>query len=229
MIHRFWLVALLLQALWAGPAGAVPPYKPYGAEATNVVYNQLFGDDPAAYDPLPGQAPTRIQYAITSAPPDVPGLKAIAEDAKLDPRMRYLAYRRLHQAGQKPPARRLLGVIVEVGRPAGLDTLAAYTNGGARLINAAGRLFTLENDPAIAQLSGRLLAVADPMAAALPATDLPRAAPPTRGNVRITFLAADGPRFREGPFNILQQEAGAGAVLQQAVALLRAIAAQASP
>jgi hypothetical protein len=232
---RTWVPACLVAWLaGAMPAGAAPPppatppsYKPYADEARNILYNQMFGDDPALFDTLPGKEPTRQQLVLTAVPPDPRALKPIAEDARQDMRVRVLAWRRMQSGGHAVPARQLLGVVVEVARPAGLDALAAYRGGTARLLTPGPRIYTVENDPDVNLLVSRLMGAADPLAAALPAPAGPvRAAPPAAGQVRLTFLLADGVRIREGTFKALQQEAGAGPVLERSLALLRALVTQ---
>jgi hypothetical protein len=77
-----------------------------------------------------------------SQSPAIPGsaqsqLKDLSENSRL-------AYWRLRNAGMQVPKKILLGVIVEIPLAAGLDTIAAYSEGGVRYINQTGKMAVFE-------------------------------------------------------------------------------------
>jgi hypothetical protein len=51
--------------------------------------------------------------------------------------------------------------------------------------------------------------------------DQPRRPPPSRGDIRLSFLVADGLYFGEGPFNLLANEPLARPVIQAGLKLLQ--------
>jgi len=135
----------LFAALGAGvvsvsAAVAAPPYSPYSNEGIDFIYNLLFCDDISAFQPKPGEKPTSWQATLFSEPPDIAALETLAAEVSQDGRIRSVAYQQLRSAGRKVPVKILLGVIVEVPLAEGLDTLAAYSEGGVRYINKAGKL-----------------------------------------------------------------------------------------
>jgi hypothetical protein len=205
-------------------AGAQPPYAPYKADAANFMYNLLFCDDAAAFRAKPGERPTQWQVALSSDPPDVPALERLALDSEQEGRVRYLAFQRLRQVGQPVQTKELLGVIVEVPLSGGLDTLAAYSDGGVRYINQTGKLAVVEGAPKFAPLAQRLLAASAPVASAIGPWDKARRGPPPQGYVRLTFLVSDGLYFGEGPFSVMQRDQMAGPIIQRATELLQAVA-----
>ena len=222
MMRRF-LASLGLVATSAS-AGAQPPYAPYKADAANFMYNLLFCDDPAAFGAKPGERSTQWQVTLSSDPPDIPALEALALDSKEEGRVRYLAFQRLRQLGQSVQAKELLGVIVEVPLDGGLDTLAAYSDGGVRYINQTGKLAVVEGMPKLTPLVQQLLAASAPAVFAIGPWDKARRSPPAQGYVRLTFLVSDGLYFGEGPFSVMQRDQMAGPIIQRATELLQAVA-----
>jgi hypothetical protein len=208
----------------ATPAVAAPPYAPYKSEASNAIYNLLFCDDPTAFAAKPGESPTDWQRTLASSPPDLPALRAMAGDRSQEGRIRYLAHRQLRFAGQAVAGKDLLGVIVEVPLGAGLDTLAAYAEGGVRYINQTGKLAVADGVSAFHPLVEKLFAAAQPLVATIGPWDKPRREPPGQGGIRLTFLVSDGLYFGEGPFSALQRDPMAGPIIHRATELLRAVA-----
>jgi len=208
-------------------AGAIasPPYSPYASEATNAIYNLLFCDDPAAFKTKTGEKPTHWQAVVFSAPVDVEALQALAADTSQEGRIRFLAFSRLRELGKTVQPKILLGVIVEVPFSGGLDALAAFSEGGIRYVNQSGKLVVIEGVASFLPMVKRLFAVAEPVVARIGPWDKPRLAPPKQGNVRLTFLVSDGLYFGEGPMSVMQREATAGPIIQQATELLQAVVA----
>ncbi len=204
-------------------AGAARHFTPYRDSQANRIYNLLFCDDRHGFSVQPGHTPTEWQRALFSQPIDVAGLEALAADPAQESRVRYLAFQRLREDDRAVVAKQLLGVIVEVGLPGGLDTLAAYGDGGVRYINQSGKIVVVDGMPAIEPLVVRLLAAATPVVEAIGPADEPRRAPPGVGDIRLTFLVSDGLYFGEGPFPVVQHEPLAAPVVEKATELLQAV------
>src|ERR1039457_6493175 len=166
----------------AAAATAVPPYAPYASDAANSIYNLLFCDDPTSFAAKSGEQPTSWQLALASNPIEVVALRALAGYPTQEGRVRFLAYQRLGDAGQAVPAKQLLGVIVEMPLSGGLDTLAAYSDGGVRYVNQSGKLLVAEGVHAFLPLVERLFAAAQPVVSKIGPWDKPRREPPRLGN-----------------------------------------------
>lgn len=182
-----------------------PPYAPYRNGAANEIYNLLFCDDPAAFANAALDPPVR------------------ANDATQEGRLRYLAYLRLRSSGQAVPGKVLLGVIVEVALRDGLDVLAAFSEGGVRYINHAGKVAVFEGVASLEPDVRRLFAASESVVARIGPWEGPRRPPPGPGNVRLTFLLSDGLAFGEGPMTVMQRDAMAGPIIQSATDLLQTI------
>jgi hypothetical protein len=184
----------------------------YPDPALNQLYNLLFADDVGAFPMVEASATTE---ALTS----------VAEDDKVESRVRVVALRRLAERGVPPSVKPpLLGAIVEIGLHEGLDTLAAYADGGARYINHAGGVSIVEpGGPLTAQVEAVLL-TAKRVVAAIGPWQGERLPPPSTDEARLTFLVGGQLYFGQGPFGALANDALAGPVLATATALLRTIA-----
>jgi hypothetical protein len=101
--------------------------SPYAQPEVNKIYNLLFCDDIALFKPAKVEADW--QQMLFDEKPDTGALLALAEDEGNESRVRALAYRRLRELGQRVPARKLLGTVIEVPLDNGLDVLAAYADG----------------------------------------------------------------------------------------------------
>ena len=208
----------------ADSSSAGPPYGPYPGSASNDLYNLLFCDDPAAFAPAPGQAPAAWQATLFSEPADRDGLATLAADAAREGRVRYLACARLREIGEPVPAKVLLGVIVEVALPGGLDALAAFAEGGVRYINQTGKVAVFEGVGTLTPHVQQLFAASEPVVARIGPWDRPRRSPPEPGNIRLTFLVSDGLCFGEGAMSVMQREPMAAPVIERATELLQTIA-----
>jgi len=212
--------ALGLSAALTSPAGAAA----YADASINRLYELLFCDVPALYRPPPGAVPTPWQALLFTPAADVAAVRALAGDTGQETRVRALAYGWLRDRGEPVPGSELLGVVVEVALPGGLDALAAYRDGRVRYLNHSGRAMLVDTrvpaiDPLVDALlaaSGRALPQAQPWQRA-------RGAVPGPGQVRIVVLSADGLRRIEGPFDRLQRDALAGPALLAASRLLEQV------
>lgn len=200
-----------------------PPYAPYANEAASALYELLFCDDSSSYAAKPGQEPAAWQRILFAEPPDPAALRALADDATQEGRVRHLACARLRERGQPVPAKRLHGVVVEVPVEGGLDTLAAYAEGGVRYINHSGAMSIVEGVDALGARVAALLEAAAAVVGRIGPSAEPRRPPPAPGLVRLSFLTSDGLCFGEGPMATMARDAMAGPVVAQAVALLQAV------
>jgi hypothetical protein len=224
MLQRL-LAGLVISTVVATSAAAAPPYSPYSDASANGIYNLLFCDTAEEFRHKPGELPAHWQSVLEAEPADLAALRALANDALQEGRVRYLAYSRLRQLREPVPAKRLLGVIVEVPLQGGLDVLATYSEGSVRYINQTGKLAFYERVESLNPLVQRLISDSSQVVARIGPTDQPRRPPPRGESVRITFLVSDGYYFGEGSMKSIQQDALAGPVIQRAVELLQAAVA----
>jgi hypothetical protein len=216
---------VVISTVMATSAAAAPPYSPYSDAAANGIYNLLFSDAAADFRQKSGEMTTQWQNLLLAERADLKALRALADDDSQEGRVRYLAYAKLRRLGEPVPAKHLLGVIVEVPLPGGLDVLAAYSEGGVRYINQTGKLALYERVESLNPLVQRLFAAASPVVARIGPTDQPRRPPPYGEKVRITFLVSDGFYFGEGEMADMQRDTLAGPVIQRAIELLQATVA----
>ena len=195
------------------------PFQPYPNAAANQIYGLLFCDLPELFVNLRDQWP-----ALFAKQPDEAALRTIAEDTSAEGRVRALAYGRLRELGKSIQPRILLGVVIEVALDAGLDVLAAYSEGGVRYINATGKMSIFEGDDhPVANEARALLAASQDVVNRIGPWDKARLPPPAAGRVRMSFIASDGLYFGEGQFEDLERDPLGGAVLNAATKLLAAI------
>lgn len=160
--------------------------------------------------------------ARTLLPTDPDAVLALANDPHEESRVRLLAYRWLSAHGHAPKSKEILGVVIEVGLDTGNDTLAAYADGSVRYINQSGKLAVFEGAPAeVVAQARRLVAASRSTVDRIGPWEHPRRAPPGRGDIRLSFLVADGLYFGEGPINLLANEPLAKPVIQAGLELLQ--------
>jgi hypothetical protein len=210
---------------------------------TPAVREVLFGDVPVLDWPR-ADSPVRTQgeWALFAAAQEayqrhdaagaIASLQQVLALPDLEPRHYLQAWHFLRLLGVQPPgseAKRVLGVVVEVALPEGLDLVAAYPNNSARYYNFSGagvvweQAVDLEGGPIQA-----LLAAAQPVAAAIgPWLEARPAAPPT-GMVRLNILTPSGLHFGQGDIDVFFQEPLAAPALARAYALMQALIAMSS-
>jgi hypothetical protein len=204
---------------------SAPHPAPYNNGAADFLYNLLFCDDPALFAADGTLDPKSDLGIVLSEQSGEAALRAVADNTKAEGRVRMLAFNRLRRLGAKVPARLLLGAIVEVPLDNGLDTLAAFADGGVRYINQTGKMSIFETAPPPMQPTvDALLAAAQLVVNRIGPWDKPRLPPPPAGNVRLTFLVSDGLYFGEGRFDDLSRDALGGPVIRHAGELLAQIA-----
>lgn len=198
-----------------------PPYQPYAEPAVNDMYNLLFCDAPLSFKPRLGEEPAPWQSTIYAEPAQPEKVRALALDATSEGRVRALAFNWLRSNGHEVPSKQLLGVIVEVPLPGGLDALAVFSDGGVRYINQAGKVAIFEGaSPDLQPVVSALFTASQAVVDQIGPWGKPRLAPPPQGKVRLTFLVSDGLYFGEGKMSVLQREALSAPIVASATELL---------
>jgi len=218
------LLQLCLAVLQPSMIGAAPAQTarlgPYAQPALNQLYEMLFCDRPALFAPAAGQAPAPWQALLYAAAPRQIAIRALAEDSAQESRVRALAFDWLRRHGHEVPARRLLGVVLEVPLEGGIDVLAVYLDGSVRYLNHAAAPSLFEGPVAPLQPNvRRILSAAQVIVDRIGPTDQPRR-PAPRENLRLNFLVSDGLYFGEGPMPVLQGDPMAGPLIDAGAALL---------
>ncbi|HEX3745664.1 MAG TPA: hypothetical protein VHW09_17100 [Bryobacteraceae bacterium] len=206
--------------------GSPPPdsQSPYGQKEADFIYNLLFCDDPSLFRAAADQQADDPLHTVLQKDADAGAIRAIADDESLESRVRCLAFNWLRRNHQPVPKGKLLGTIVELGLPAGLDVIAAFVDGRVRYINQTGKLAVFEaTPPQVAAEAANLLAVSKPIVGRIGPWDKPRRPRPPQGSLRMTFLVSDGLYFGEGPVSAMQNDPLAGPVYAQAGRLVQAI------
>jgi len=200
---------------------SAPHPAPYKNSAADFMYNLLFCDDPALFLQNGAPDPTTDLGIVLSEASTEAAVRAVAENGEAEGRTRMLAFAWLRRRGAKVPSRILLGTIVEVPLDGGLDTLAAFSDGGVRYINQTGKLSIFEKAPAaLAPVVQALLAASQQVVNRIGPWDKPRLPPPSAGHVRLSFLVSDGLYFGEGRFEDLSRDVRGGPVIRLAGELL---------
>ena len=152
-------------------------------------------------------------------------LKSILETPQLESRVILQTWHALRSLGEKPPEpieKQLLGVVVEVGMPKGLDLLAAYGDHGARYYNfsGAGIVWERPNDTLDDAIDEVLKKGSEVVSKIGPWKGV-RPPAPTDGQARINLLTPSGLHFGEGTMDQLSKDPMGGAVLGSAISLMQ--------
>jgi hypothetical protein len=154
-------------------------------------------------------------------------LRPVLKTPELETRIFLQTWHNLRELGEKPPqdrAREVLGIVVEVGMPKGLDLVAAYRDHRARYFNYSGAGVLWERrDESLDGLIDELLTAGSVVAEAIPAWAQPRPPEPKKGNVRINLLTPSGIHLGQGPTEALNQDAMGGPILSAAYGLMKRI------
>jgi hypothetical protein len=204
------------------PAADGPTFhRPYRESANNFLYNLLFCDNLALFQPRGSAPPAGALAVLLSSNPPTADVEQIANDEKEESRLRLLAFNYLRSRNVKVPERHLLGVVVEVPLGGGLDALAVFADGRIRYINHSGKLAIFEATPdAMSEERTALMQASERAVAKIGPWDKPRRPPPVEGNIRLTFLVSDGLYFGEGPSMAIEQDPIGGPVMRAATQLL---------
>lgn len=180
----------------AGGTTETAGHAPYPFARSNALYNLLFCDQPLAAVQRHGDTPFPVQAMLSDGNCEARTVLALAGDTAEDSRIRALAYRWLREHGHAVPARKLLGVVVEVADERGLTVLAAYSDGEVRYFDTAGRQTILDDWAGVRQQVNALLFASRPAIGPCKNERLP---PPLSGNLRVSFLMSDGLYLGETP------------------------------
>jgi hypothetical protein len=205
--------------------------------APNPIRETLFGDRPLDQWPRDGStsqefpwsafALARSHLASGSQSAAVGCWRQILEHPGLESRQYLQAWHFLRQHGQHPPpamAKQVLGVVVEVAMPQGLDLLAAYPDHSARYYNYSGAGVVWEHpDTSLDSAIEQLLEVSRQVVAQIGPWEQARPAPPPRDQARLSFLTPSGLHFGQGPMAALSRDPNGGRVLQLATLLMKAL------
>jgi hypothetical protein len=151
--------------------------------------------------------------------------REILTKTNLESRFYLQAWNSLRELGIEPPheiAKQLLGVVVEVGMPKGLDLVCAYADRHARYFNfsGAGVVWDRPNDQLdtvidlLLQKSGAVVKAIGPWKEKRPAA-------PGKNEARINFLTPGELHFGQGPMNLLENDPMGGTVLKSAFNLMQ--------
>jgi hypothetical protein len=199
-------------------------HTPYKDSACNQFYNSLFCDDLSAVQKALGAAPHGVWSTVLAEQPDLGALRAVTQDRSLPSRPRLVAYRRLRDLQEAVVPRELLGSVIEVMLPKGLDVLAAYTDGTVHYIHHSEKISSFEPAPpawraTISKLSNASQSAVDHIGPWLQ----PRVAPPTEAMIRMTFLVSDGLYFGQGLLAVMDKDPLAGPIIGAGTDLLKSV------
>jgi len=207
-------------------------------EPANPMRDLLFGDaaleawPPRDMDEGPFGEFTRARALLRSR--DLAGAtecwRRIAATPDLESRHYLQAWTFLRAHGQPPPAadaKRVLGIVVEVAMPEGLDLLAAYHDHSARYLNYSGAGVVWEHpdtslDPQIDIVLNHAAAVA----ARIGPWTGDRPPPPAPNHVRLNLLTPSGLHFGEAPVDVMSRDPLGGALFAASAALMQALIAK---
>jgi len=118
-------------------------------------------------------------------------------------------------------AGQVLGVVVEVTVGDAHDVLATYLDGSVRYLNHAGGATVLDEVPPPAVvLAANVLAAGQALADQIGPWTEPQLPDLPVGSMRLTMLTRGGPRFGQGPDDVLGNDPMAGPLLVAATELL---------
>ena len=157
--------------------------------------------------------------------PDAREILARIVEGTTESRVRLQAWALARRAGIEPPpddARRVRGVVVDVGFDAGTDTLAGYEDGTARYLNQGGGGIVWETaDETIGASIHGLIQAGQVLAERSGPLDGPRPPAPPSGGASIWLLTDGGIHLGSGPFGALATDPLGGPVIAAATDLMR--------
>jgi hypothetical protein len=172
-----------------------------------------------------------VLYGEVLVEPDanLDALRAITADVGAESMQQIAAWSRLRAEGVLPDpeiATQVLGVVVEIGLPQGLDLVAAYRDHRARYYNfsGAGTVWERPDDRLDARIDDVLVAGEEvigqigPWEGALPD-------PPKAGAARLSILTPGGLCFGQGPTDSLAAQPLAAPLFTAATSLMTALIA----
>jgi len=187
------------------------------------------GSAASTLEPWASFARAKQQIDIGDSSAAIQTLRSIVDTPNLESRQYLQAWHFLRELGVEPgpdQAKTLLGVVVEVGMPNGLDLVAAWPDHHARYYNfsGAGVVWERPND-SLDKAIDDLLNVGLPVLRAIGPWKQKRPNEPTKDAVRINLLSPSGLHFGEGPMNLLSRDPMGGPVIAAATRLMQALIA----
>jgi hypothetical protein len=140
------------------------------------------------------------------------------------------AWHFLREAGIQPDpsdAKQVLGVVVEVALPEGLDIVVAYADGSARYFNHSGAAVIWDApDTSLAEEIDHLLHTGKTVVDQIDPWEGSRPPAPPTGQARISMLAPGGLYFGQGRYENLVSDRLGGAVISAALRLMQSLMAK---
>ena len=203
--------------------------QPPSAEPTDL-RELLYGDvSLERWAPSRGEA-WAAALAFGADPRAVEVLTAITQDDGAETRDRLVALAALRSRGvvTGPPAQ-VMGVVLDIPMPGGLDTLAAYRDGSVRYFNHAGGMtFGEPGALPFPEAVQRVVLAGQQLASAIGVWDGPRPPLPP-GVARISLLCCDGLYFGQGQPAPFMADALAAPVFRAGTELLVALTSLRKP
>lgn len=193
---------------------------PYRNQALNKVYHLLFCDRFELFQ-FEGSEKMYPWNILLAEQPDIPSLQTVVNDRGLETRARIIAHKRLRSLNVPAGEKELLAIIIEVGLEKGLDTLAVFRDGTARLIHHSESMLVWDTQtPVSSQLVGQLFTDSLNFVRGLTIWKQKRKPRPAFGMVRLSFIGSDGLYIEDGPFNKLEKDPKAGPVIFAATRMM---------
>jgi hypothetical protein len=203
----------------------------------NPIRDTLFGDMPIEQWPCEGTASdefpwsefilARSHLAAGSIEEAINCWRQILEHTGLESRHYLQAWNFLRKHGHQPSsdtAKTVLGVVIEVGMPEGLDMLAAYSDYSARYYNYSGSAVIWEHpDTSLDSNIDQLLTVSRQVVTRIGPWEQERPEPPPQGHVRLSFLTPSGLHFGEWAFAALSKDPLGEQVLNIGTGLMKVL------
>jgi len=227
-----------------------PPAPLHSAHSTNApsttslplsMRDTLFGDAPPEQWPPPNTASSELspwnifvkarEHLGANRPADAIALwQHVLTLPNLESRHCLQAWHFLRQHGQSPApenAKTLLGVVMEVPMPNGLDLLAAYADHTARYYNFSSAAVIWEHpDDSIDSQMDALFARSREVVTRIGPWDKPRLGPPAGDMIRLNFLTPTGLHFGQGSLQAIAQDPMSGPVFLAGAHLMQALIAK---
>jgi hypothetical protein len=210
-----------------------PPLPPPRAGSRDALFGDIplprllgmFRPEALSVDPWKTFQRANVAMNTGDAQAAVQTLKSILQTPQLESRVVLQTWHALRSLGEKPPEaieKQLLGVVVEVGMPKGLDLLAAYADHRARYYNfsGAGIVWERPNDTLDGAIDDVLTKGSEVVGKIGPWRGV-RPPAPGEGQARINLLTPSGLHFGEGTMDQLGKDPMGGAVLSAAISLMQ--------
>lgn len=220
-----------------GKKAPVPSHQAVTGSTSLAMRDTLFGDRPVELWRAEGnaekQAPWRqfaqardhLQHGEREAA--IARWREVIMEPGLEPRFYLQAWHFLRSLGEMPPpdlAKRVLGVVVEVMLPEGLDIVAAYSDHSARYYNhRAGAVIWEHADHSLDALIDALLRAGGQIVTQIGPAEGARPAPPPPGQALLSFLTPSGLHYGQGGMNTLSTDPMGGPVLHAAFQLMKGL------